>query len=459
MRKGLSYISLLFLLLLISCKVEVKEQSSSKYIQEEDSVLRVGMVSRSGSYFTLRDNRAMGFEYELSKQLADDLGKQLEVVVARDVDGLISLLDSGVPLIAFPLTITESRKQKVDYSDYEFISHQVIVQPKKRNGQVRDVLDLIGKKVTVVKDSKYHHRLQNLNDEIGGGIEIGTLPSEEYDEDKLIRMVSEGKLDMTVADNDVAKLSRRYYKNIDVTLEISHPQRCAWAVAKGDTAMLGVVNSFFSGNGGLIQKLRDKYYEPSGGSSSVVSNSKVPTFIDDTTICVWDSMFIRQAKDTPWDWRLLAAIAYSESRFNPNAGSFAGARGLMQLLPETMIRLGADEKTMLEPEENIRIAVLYLNRMRELITTAQTENDRIRLVLAAYNAGLGHIRDAQRLCETHGHNPSVWVEVERYIRMLSSSDYYSLPDVKHGYLRGDETADYVNDIMQLYSMYKKKFKK
>lgn len=458
MRVKFAYIFLLLLPLLYGCGTEKKVETSLSDIQEEDSVLRVGMIYRSGSYFTLRDNIEMGFEYELSNQLAKELDKRLEVVVARDVDGLVALLDSGVSLIAFPLTITESRKQKVEYSDYEFISHQVLVQRKKRVGQVRDVLDLIGNKVSVVKDSKYHQRLQNLNDEIGGGIEVATLSS-EYDEDKLIRMVSEGKLDMTVADNDVAKLSRRYYKNIDVTLEISHPQRGAWAVAKGDTAMLGVVNAFFSGNEKLISKLRNKYYEPHGGDSNVLVKSKVPTFIDDNTICEWDSIFKIQAEGTPWDWRLLAAIAYAESRFNPNAGSFAGARGLMQLLPETMIRLGADEKTMLEPEENIRLAVIYLTRMRDLITSSQTDNDRIRLVLAAYNAGLGHIRDAQRLCETHGQNPSLWVDVERYIRVLSSSDYYNLPVVKHGYLRGDETADYVNDIMQLYAMYKRKFKK
>ncbi len=456
MKKWATFISAL--LLLAGCNKTTDNQNSPQetHVSAPDSILRVATISRSTSYYTTRGGHKLGYDYELSKGLAEKLGKHLELKVAKSNEELISMLGDSADVLAFPIIINKSNKEKLAFVDKETITHQVIVQ-KKRNStkQKQDVLDLIGKKITVVQGSKYYHRLLNLNDEIGGGMEIITV-STDYNEEQLIKMVSKGEIEMTVCDNDIAQLSRRYYKNLDIHLEVSHPQRNAWAVAPKDSALLKEINSYFAESERTINRLYTKYYEPKVAKEGP---KDVPIFIDDNNISVYDSIFKAQADSTIWDWRLLSAIAYTESRFNPNAGSFAGAKGLMQLMPETMIGLGGDPKTMLEPEENLRLGIEYLNRTYQLIQSARTNDDRIRLTLAAYNAGLGHIRDAQTLCELHGGNPAEWKVVERYVRLLASPDYYNLPSVKCGYLRGSETADYVDDIMELYSTYKKKFKK
>lgn len=456
MKKWAIFISVLLLLMGCNKTTDYQNSSLERYAFSSDSVLRVATISRSTSYYTTRGGHEMGYDYELIKGVAEKLGKHIEIKVAKSNEELISMLGDSADVLAFPVVINKANKEKMIFVDKETITHQVIVQRKKNSSKKKqDVLDLIGKKITVVQGSKYHHRLLNLNDEIGGGMEIITV-STDCDEEELIKQVSNGKIEMTVCDNDIAQLQRRYYKNLDVSLEVSHPQRNAWAVSQNDTSLLNEINKYFAENSKTISKLYSKYYEPKVAKDV---NRDVPIYIDDEHISVYDSIFKAQADTTIWDWRLLSAIAYTESRFNPNAGSFAGAKGLMQLMTETMLNLGGDPKTMLEPSENLRLGIEYLNRTYQLIQSARTNDDRIRLTLAAYNAGLGHIRDAQTLCELHGGNPAEWKVVERYVRLLASPDYYNLPSVKCGYLRGSETANYVDDIMDLYATYKKKFKK
>lgn len=456
MKKWATFISALLLLTACNKPSGYKSPTEDSCAYSSDSVLRVGTISRSTSYYTLRDGHEMGYDFELCKGLAERLGKHLEVKVAKSNEELTALLGDSVDVLAFPVVINKSNKEKMSFVDKETITHQVVVQRKRNSSKVRqDVLDLIGKKITVVQGSKYYHRLLNLNDEIGGGMEINTV-STDYNEEQLIKMVSKGDIDMTVCDNDIALLSRRYYNNIDTYLEISHPQRNAWAVALGDSTLLNEINAYFSENEKSIEKLRKKYYEPSVKKEVA---KDVPIFIDKDHISQYDSLFKVLSDTTVWDWRLLSAVAYTESRFNPNAGSFAGAKGLMQMLPETMARLGGDPNKIQDPKENLRFAIEYLNRTYQMTQSARTNDDRIRLTLAAYNAGMGHIRDAQTLCELHGDNPAEWKVVERYVRLLASPDYYNLPSVKCGYLRGSETADYVDDIMNLYATYKKLYKK
>lgn len=456
MKNWATFISVL--LLLSGCNKTTDNHSSpeKQRVSAPDSILRVATISRSTSYYTTRGGHELGYDYELVKGVAERLGKKLEIKVAKSNEELISMLGDSADVLAFPVVINKANKEKMAFVDKETITHQVVVQRAKNSAKHKqDVLYLIGKKITVVQGSKYHHRLLNLNDEIGGGMEILTV-STDNDEEDLIRMVSKGEIEMTVCDNDIAQLQRRYFKNLDVHLEVSHPQRNAWAVAQSDSALLKEINDYFAENPKTISKLYSKYYEPKVNKEV---NRDVPIFIDDEHISAYDSIFKAKTDTTIWDWRLIAAVAYTESRFNPNAGSFAGAKGLMQLMPETMINLGGDPKTMLEPEENLRLGIEYLTRTYQLIQSARTNDDRIRLTLGAYNAGLGHIRDAQTLCELHGGNPAEWKVVERYVRLLASPDYYNLPSVKCGYLRGSETADYVDDIMDLYATYKKKFKK
>ena len=173
------------------------------------------------------------------------------------------------------------------------------------------------------------------------------------------------------------------------------------------------------------------------------------------TISSYDALFIRHAQLIGWDWRLLAAQCYQESAFDSNAISWAGAQGLMQLMPSTAELVGISRMDLLTPDKNIEAAVKYLARLQTTFSDIPHKNERIRFMLAAYNGGTGHIRDAMMLAAEDGLSGQNWEQVAPYILRLEQPRYYRHPKVKFGYLRGNETVDYVDQIMQRWAGYRR----
>lgn len=167
----------------------------------------------------------------------------------------------------------------------------------------------------------------------------------------------------------------------------------------------------------------------------------------------YDSYFMTYARDVRWDWRLLAAQCYQESTFDPRAVSFAGAKGLMQIMPGTADHLGVPRSQLYEPEANIRAAVKYIGQLQNTFSDVRDQYERTNFVLASYNGGAHHIRDAMNLAKRDGHNPHRWNEVAPYVLKLSQPRYYNDPIVKYGYMRGSETVDYVQRIRQRHAGY------
>lgn len=171
-------------------------------------------------------------------------------------------------------------------------------------------------------------------------------------------------------------------------------------------------------------------------------------------ISSYDELLIRHAAHIGWDWRLLAAQCYQESGFDPRAVSWAGAQGLMQIMPSTAARLGLPRSEVFDPERNIEAAVRYLFLLDESFSDIRNRQERINFVLAAYNGGAGHVRDAMALTQKNGRNPHRWVDVDPYILKLSQPQYYRDPVVKYGYLRGSETSGYVRQIQARWASYR-----
>lgn len=177
-------------------------------------------------------------------------------------------------------------------------------------------------------------------------------------------------------------------------------------------------------------------------------------------ISLYDCIFKRYAILCHWDWRLLAAQAYQESSFDPQAVSHMGAMGLMQLMPATAHDVGVAPSDVFIPEDNVRGATKLINRLNAHYATIVNDDERINFILAAYNAGAGHVDDARALAKKYGKDPAVWLDnVDAFILRMSSPDYYNQPEVKHGYFRGSETYDYVNSVRSRWNEYKKKVKK
>ncbi len=443
---------LLSAFLLLSCggkKQEVVENISGLEAIRKRGVLRVATLSRSTSFFVLNEQN-MGYEYELAERFSKSLKLEMEVVIARDMNDLVEKLErKEVDLIAYPLIITNELKNKVRYTEHDYITKQVLVQSlQKGKKRLSDVTELIGKEVYVAEDSKYYTRLSNLNSEVGGGIIIRTIAG-ETDEEKLIEMVANGEIPFTITDDNIANVNKTYFDNIDVSLPVSFEQRSAWAVGQDSPELYNAVNSWFKEvkNNYLYQYLNYKYFEQKKNK-----NRSTALYINQNKISVFDDLFKKYAPITGWDWRLLASIAYQESNFNPDAQSWAGAQGLMQLMPRTASLHGADDTS--DPKQSVKAAAKYLQNMCQAFNYIEDEGERKKFVLASYNAGIGHIKDAIALTEKHNKNPDQWDDnVAEFVLLKSNPEYFNDSIVKFGYLRGEEVYNFVNEILERYEMY------
>ena len=409
----------------------------------------------STSYFIYR-GQEMGFQYELAQQFAQSLSLKMEVKVAKNVADMERKLINGEgDLIAYNLPITKEGKNRVTYCGNEIITHQVIVQQTGRQTRpLKDVTELIGKEV-YVKPGKYYERLVNLNQELGGGILIKKVTSDSIGVEDLIAQVSEGKIQYTVADNDIARLNATYFPNLNIHLSISFDQRSSWAVRRDCPLLAQAANEWQKNNATspAYTASMKRYFE----TSKSLPHSPILS-LREGKISHYDELFKKYAKKINWDWRLLASLAYKESNFDTTAVSWAGAKGLMQLMPSTAHAMGMPPGKEQNAEESIKAAVKYLG-----ITTKSfmqiPEPERIHFVLASYNSGIGHVLDAMALAEKYGKKKYVWKDnVEKYILLKSQEEYFTDSVCKYGYFRGTETYTFVRDIMGRYEQYKKKIK-
>lgn len=454
-------IAFLCLCCLLGCKDKqqkvVPEEAVGDLQQIKDSgELVVLTLYSSTTYFNYR-GQEMGFQYELAEQFAKSLGVKLRIVVAKNVEGLIDkLLEGEGDIIAYNVPITKDLKDSLIYCGEEVITHQVIVQ--RAGGKVKplkDVTELIGKDI-YVKPGKYYDRLVNLDKELGGGIHIHKVSNDSVSVEDLITLVAQGKIPYTVAENDVAKLNTTYYPNLNIKLSISFDQRASWAVRKDSPELAEAANKWHEENmtSPAYTASMKRYFEISKATPHTPILS-----LREGKISHFDELFKKYASEIGWDWRLLASVAYTESNFDTTAVSWAGARGLMQLMPTTARAMGMPEGKEQNAEESLKAATKYIAATSRSFSSIPQE-ERLNFVLASYNSGIGHVLDAMALAEKYGKNKYVWRDnVETFILLKSNEEYFTDPVCKNGYFRGIETYNFVRDIMGRYETYKKKIKK
>jgi membrane-bound lytic murein transglycosylase F len=319
---------------------------------------------------------------------------------------------------------------------------------------VRTAIDLAGKDIYVRKKSSFYDRLVNLQSEIASKINItevdGKLTTEE-----LIRMVAAGKIPYTIADENVAMVNRAYYPQIDIKTAISFPQKIAWAVNKNAPLLHSELNKWIENQKftSHYASLYNKYFKNPKGAG--LRNESEFSSFGGNKISPYDDMIIAYSREIGWDWRLLAAMIYQESRFNPNAESWAGACGLMQMIPSTAEIYGIDTcgATAIQSIDAGTQHLIKLDRYWSKSITDKEE--RTKFVLASYNAGLGHIIDARNLAKKYGKDPNLWMDnVEKFILLKSKPLYYNDPVARCGYCRGEEPYNYVREILLRYDHYK-----
>jgi len=453
----------LMLIVGIGCRNQpkpIEEENTCRDLQQirDSGELVVLTLYSSTSYFIYR-GQEMGFQYELSEQFARSLGVKLRVEVARNETELINKLLTGEgDMIAYPLPITKERRDSLTFCGEEVITHQVIVQRSGRNEKpLTDVTELIDKDVYVLP-GKYHERLLNLDQELGGGIRIHVMDEDSLSIEDLITQVVKKEIDYTVADNDVARLNKTYHPGINIDLGISFDQRAAWAVRNDCPELAEAANLWHEENqtSPAYTASMKRYFEIS--KSVLVPHAPVLS-VSQGLISPFDPLFRRYAREINWDWRLLASLAYKESNFDPEVVSWAGARGLMQLMPATARAMGVPEGKDFDPEESVKGAIRYLAATEKSLGMISDPNERLKFVLGAYNAGLGHIYDAMALAEKYGKNKFIWHDnVETFILLKSNEEYFTDPVCKNGYFRGTETYNFVREIIARYEIYKQKIR-
>jgi membrane-bound lytic murein transglycosylase F len=449
--------SLLFIVLFLGACSSCEQQDEYDDVDDLEGILQRGkirVITLYGplSYFNYKDN-VMGYEFEYAEQLSKELGVEMEMIVASNISNMIELLENGEgDLIAYRVPRTLDLQQRISFTEREYVTSQVIVQLKS-DSMLTDVLQLAGNKVYVTESSIYHDRIKDLNNEIGGGINIVAV-NDSISVDALIVQTAQQAIPMTIADADIARLNKTYFSSLDYSLSISFPQRYAWAVRNDAPNLLAYINNWNAKNtknlklSTIYNKYfeRTKYFESEGFEQKRVRQ-----------LSAFDDYFKKYARTIGWDWRLIAAVAYKESKFDPTIISWAGASGVMQLMPSTARAMGFSEHDLHNPEQSIKAGVKYLKHLQQIFRNIPSEEERISFVLAAYNSGPGHIFDARALALKYGKNPDVWTDnVEVYVRLKSTPEFYSDEVCKHGYLRGDETANYVQIVLNKYDEYSKR---
>ncbi len=428
----------------------------------ERGVIRAVADYSSTNYFVYR-GEPMGFHLDLLKQFAAHIGVDLELSVANGIQESIDALyeDDGSDIIARNLTVTNSRRQHLAFTEPHSRTRQVLVQRKPsqwynmrasaiEDNLIRSQLDLGGKTVHVQKNSSSVMRLRHLMEEIGDTIFI--VEREESSE-QLIELVANGDIDYTVSDDNLARLNEMYFANIDAQTPLSFEQNLSWAVRKDSPQLLEAIDSWLKEfrNTRQYADIYNKYFN--NPRSVFIAKSELHS-LGGGRISDFDEYFKRYADIVGWDWRLIASLSYQESRFNPSAVSWAGAFGIMQLMPGTADMLNVDENSNVQ--EHISAGIRYLRWLDERLSEEiMDEQQRTKFVLASYNAGLGHVLDARRLAEKYGKDPNVWRgSVDYFLLNKSNPKYYLDPVVRHGYARGSEPYHYVSEIMERYRHYK-----
>jgi len=350
-------------------------------------------------------------------------------------------------LIAADLTITAKRQRQVSFSNGYLNTRQQIIT-NRYHPAIRGPADLEGQTVHVRRGTSYQERLEELQ---ATGLNIDVRLHVDVPTEELIRQVAAGDIGITLADEHIAQLNRRYYPRARIVSPVSETQSIGWAVHKKAGKLRREMNRFFDQikEDGTYAEIYDRYF----------SNLEMFDYVDvrsyhrrlRTRLPSYQAIVEEAALLNNFDWRLIAAQMYQESHFNPAAQSHAGAYGLMQLTRQTAKSLGVTD--ILDPLQNIQAGVLHLKMLYDFFSNAP-EPDRMFIALAAYNVGQGHLRDARDLARQFDLNPDRWASLEQTLPLLSYRKYYK--NARYGYCRGTEPIKYIRQIYFYYDILKRR---
>ncbi|WP_241972404.1 membrane-bound lytic murein transglycosylase MltF [Aliidiomarina soli] len=426
--------------LLTACNSDPVKQNYLQEVQQR-GYLTVGTIMNSSSYH-LDGESPTGFEYEMALSLADELGVELRVLDEVQIEHLFEHLEHGrVDFLAAGLDVTDQRRKHMRFTPYYHRVDQRLIFKQGTRQRPRDWSDLEGELV-VVSGSSHEEYLQDVQAEYP---DLQWRATRLYDADELLAKVISEEIDFTIADTNTLDIKRRLYPDLSVAFTVRFDVPLAWAFPLAEDDSLYAAAIEYIGRQherGEITKLVDRYW----GHVQHFNYVDTQLFIQavDETLPQYIELFQQYAGNL--DWRLLAAISYQESLWDPWARSPTGVRGMMMLTLPTARSMGV--RSRLDAEQAIRGGARYLERLHQRLPDRITEPDRTWFALAAYNVGLGHLNDAREITARQGGDADYWVDVRARLPLLRQKQYYK--DTRYGFARGDEPVTYVGNIRRYY---------
>ena len=414
---------------------------------QKTGVLRL-ITNKSLNTFYYYDGKPVGFEYDLAKEFANFLNVNLDIVTPGWNNMFTYLEQDKGDLIAAGLAITKERLGKVNFSipyitiQQRIVHHKLVFGPKNIN-------DLTFRTIHIRRGTSYHSRLEEIKK---SGIDFSYVLHDNIATEELIKMINQREIKFTIADSNIAYLNQRHYPDIKVGIPIQEKESLAWAVNKNDSQILEQINKFFlhANATGLLKQMSDKYYaniEDTDPYDLKSFHKRVATRLPK-----YKKTIIEESIKYGFDWKLVAAVVYQESHFNPNAKSFTNVKGLMQVTSATAQEMGINNR--LNPSQSIKAGIKYLDTMVKKFDYIENEHERVLFGLASYNIGYGHVKDAIEIASTMKLDKVKWQDLKTVLPLLSKSKYYK--KTKHGYARGWEPVQYIDRILTYYDILKQK---
>jgi len=452
----IKYFIFLFILILtlgfVSVSVLVKNLDIGHSLDTVEKIQKTGklrlVTSNSINTCYYYEGKPTGFEYDLAMEFAKYLNVELDIVIAG-WNNMFSYLDQDKgDFIAAGLAITRQRLEMADFSipymtiQQRVIHHNLVFGPKNKD-------DLMFRTFHVRRGTSYQYRLAEIKE---SGIDLKYILHDNTPTEELISMVQDRQIKFTVADSNLALLNKRYFPDIKIGIPIQKRESLAWVVRKNDARMLKEINRFFlyANQEGILKRITEKYYD-NIKDFGVYEIKKFHQRIK-TRLPKYQKDIIEESAKYGFDWRLLVAVIYQESHFNPKARSVTNVRGLMQITTAAAKEMGISNR--LNPKQSIRAGIKYLDQMFQRFAYIEDDYQRLLFALASYNIGYGHVKDAIKIAEEKGYDPQTWQSLKLTLPLLSKGRYYK--KTKHGYARGWEPVQYVERILTYFDILKQK---
>lgn len=427
----------------------------------------------STSYFLYR-GQPMGLEYETVRKFASDHGLEMRTVLVRDRAELFERLRAGEgDVVAGRVVPTRDRGERVAFTRPLYRTAAAIVQQgaplaeaglppgvdsmirarqpvRVRARSIATTDQLRGQRVHVAEGSASQARLVELSDRLTGDVHVVAVEA-PTGEEALIRRVARGEIALSAAPEDLARLTEARFENLEVRPVVGDSFPVVLAVRDNAPQLRARLDAWLAENEDEVGELYEKYFVDRRGYRERVESEYLTS--ETGRLSPYDGLFREAAGRLGWDWRLLASQAYQESKFDPRAKSWAGAQGLLQLMPATARDNGVRDP--FDPRQNVAGSVRFTRYLQEYWADSIPDPEqRLRFVLASYNTGTGHVEDARRLAAKNGGRDTVWTDVAYWLLQKSKRPVYTDPVVRHGFSRGLEPVTYVSVVLDRFAHYR-----